>query len=331
MTTIELSQRVLDTVLAIPLCVANDNDRLTRYVARIDKELQAKTLEVTLSMRKVCQRMGFNPTSTLSFGEVDDWMGKARDLYIQIHHIDYLMSEVILSFLDLIGKKKIKRGNSQRFLRRIEKFYSQHNLCIKNDSQKDSFFCFNDHMQMFAEMLLPRLENFFVAVRDRMIALGKDFTDKHVMKDIEILARYEVARMLTAVDVHSRRSFFKEFTDRCGIDFTKKYAEMDMSPMISLFHSFAEQIGIKEHCDKYGMLVMDGFSYTDSLRCQTAWKQVLNLLRDEDAADEVAMHAMALHPTIKEEYEREREKVVNAEMDEMLGKLETKYNVKKAS
>jgi hypothetical protein len=167
----------------------------------------------------------------------------------------------------------------------------------------------------------------YEAVRDRMIALGDKFRLLHRMKDIEILAKVEVILLLMRMAKYTRRDYFSQYKEACGVDFSRHYKYMDLQDMVKMFCLFVECLGVRLSENEHGDVELAGFRYEESVRCGSAWNRFLDVMRDDGAVEEAAEKALKENPDAYEQYRHVFEEEERRTMAQELDRLSEKFKV----
>ena len=314
-------EELLEIVRAVPLSVLKDNSKMQSWYkdnGYTKLELAAILTMVATSMPDF-RLISVKPDTELTFGELCDLYELAHVQFIVIHRVNYLMHKLMIEVYNLLHKEKRLRFMVKKNSQKAEDFWDGYDKPRSQSKSEDAWQTFHDHMRIIKDILQPKLDKVYEAIRDYMIRLG--------WRDIEVKARVEVAFLLGKVARHSFRAFFKEFEDASGADFSKCFAGSDLQQMVKYFAMMAESLGIKTEADKFGLPDIKGFDCDANVRVKWAWEDFIKDLQDNDLMDESALRAIELNPKIKEDYERQLEEDAQKELDDGIKKLSDKFKV----
>lgn len=321
-------EELLEIVRAIPLAVLKDNSKMQSWY----KDNGYNELELAAIMTVIATSMpGFKFTDLsdsrkelwldLTFGELYDFFERAQLQFIVIHRCNYLLHKLMIEVYNLLYKEKRLKFMVKKNSQKAEDLWERYENPRYQSKSKESLSTFLDHMRITKEILQPRLDKVYEAIRDYMISLG--------WRDVELKARIESVFLLAKVAHHSFNAFFREFEEACGADFSKCFAESRMSGMVKFFSMMVESLGFKIDKDKFGLPDIKGFDCDANIRVKLAWKDFIEDLQDNDLMDKSALRAIELNPKTKEDYERQLAEDAQMQLNNGLDKLSEKYKVTK--
>lgn len=262
----------------------------------------------------------------MTFGQLKNHYDTARTNYIVVHRVNYIAMDSIIMLQDLLGKRY--RFTVKQFGEKCVAEYNKYMAVIRSGTEYSAYCVLQDHLRLTNEALQPKLEAVFIAIRDRMIGLGDNIRNHHAIKDIEILARTQICLYMLRIMKYSRTSFFREFDEQTGADFTKCFAYANLQKIEEYFLEMIRLLGIKTVKTDKGDYDLMGFG-SESVRVTWAWDEMMKFLRDDEMMDATAKQAIDLNPTVAENYRKEIESVENREMEENFEKLQEKFKVNK--
>jgi len=316
-------EELLEIVRKIPLSVLKDNSKMESWYKEngYNKVELAAILTVVGTSMPDFRLISVKPDTELTFGELRDFYKLAQVQFIVIHRVNYLMHKLMIEVYNLLYKEKRLRFMVKKNSQKAEDFWDGYDKPRSHSKSEDAWQTFHDHMRITKDILQPKLDKVYEAIRDYMIRLG--------WRDIEVKARVEIVFLLGKVARHSFRAFFKEFEDASGADFSKCFESSDLQQMVKYFAMMAESLGIKTEADKFGLPGIKGFDCDANVRVEWAWSDFIKDLQDNDLMDESALRAIELNPKTKEDYERILEEDAQKELDEGIDKLSEKFKVTK--
>lgn len=312
-----------EIVRAVPLSVLKDNSKMESWYkdnGYNKVELAAILTMVGTSMPDF-RLISVKPDTELTFGELRDFYERAQVQFIVIHRVNYLLHYLMIEVYDLLGKEKRLKFMVNKYKKKAEEVWDGYESPRFKSMTIEAWSTFHDHMRITKDILQPKLDKVYEAIRDYMIRLG--------WRDIEVKARIEVAFLLGKVARHSFNAFFKEFEDASGADFSKCFESSDLQQMVKCFAMMAESLGIKTEKDKSGLPDIQRFDVDASIRVKWAWNKFIKALQDDGLMDESALRAINLNPKTKADYERLLEEDAQNQLDEGIDKLSKKFKVTK--
>ena len=88
-----------------------------------------------------------------------------------------------------------------------------------------------------------------------------------------------------------------------------------------------EQLGVRFEKDKDNDYVIKGVDFNNSLRVNSAWDTIVNVVTDENIMDATALAAINMNPKVKADYEAIIAKEEEKELSQAIGDLSTKFKV----
>ena len=315
-------EELLEYIKNLPV---NDLKDVKRLAERLIKdnvtggELAAVLMVVGLSCPDFAL-IKADPKSEITFGELLEYYDRAKMQFIIINRVNHLVHEAMNRVYDILEKEHRMRFAVKKFHKDAERNWNDYIRPRELATPKEAWFTLLDHLSLMQEMMNVYIERLYVCLRDYMIRLG--------MRDVELLARVEIAFLIGKVAVHSFRAFFKEFEDACGLDFSLCYSGDNMQTMVKTFARMAESLGIKVGTDKYDLYEIADFDFEKNMLCKKAWDDFIDALQDEDMMDDTALKAIEMNPTVAEDFHKEVEKEERQQMEASIGRLGEKYLIK---
>lgn len=313
-------EELLEIVRAVPLSVLKDNSKMESWYKEkgYNKEELAAILTVVATSVPDFKKISIKPDTEQTFGELYDFYERAQVQFIVIHRVNYLLHNLMIEVYDLLDKEKRLKFMVKKHKQKAEDVWDGYEKPRQKNTPKEAWFTLQDHLRITKDILHPRLDKVYEAIRDYMIRLG--------WRDIEVKARVEIVFLLGKVARHSFRAFFKEFEDASGADFSKCFESSDLQQMVKYFAMMAESLGIKTETDKFGLPDIKGFNPIP-IRVKWAWNSFIKDLQDNELMDESALRAIELNPKTKADYERLLEEDAQKQLDEGIDKLSEKFKV----
>lgn len=323
-------EMVKSYVMAMPIHIAGDNAKLSEYVSnKTDNGHLAVAIALSAARAfKTVHEYGCPATSKLTFQELENWSEQCRVNFAVVHRCNHLLYTHMLELLDVIDERNMRRGNSQKYIKPMQKEFNHYLATIRSGSPKLAFTTWQDHIRLANDTVEPKVEELYTSCRDRMIAFGESFRELHHIKDIGFLAQAEVVLLLARMAKYTFRDYFKQYEEECGVDFSRHYAYADMGNMSAMFIKMLGELGVSFQFNDHHDLDIRGFDFRDGVRCYAAWNAVIGAMRDEDALEAAAQHALDLNPKAKIEFAETIAAVEREHMDEALDKLKGKFTVK---
>lgn len=257
----------------------------------------------------------------ITYEELHDYYDRSITNFIIVRRVNYILHETMIAVYDYLEKNNKLRFTTKKQYLRAEEAWDRYLEPMQKKIERSAWFLFQDHLRLAYETLHPRIEKLYESVRDYMIRLG--------FRDIELKGRIEVALIMYKMAHSTYKSFFKDFHEACGVDFSRCYATDKMDDMAKQFVAMAEVMGIKTVRDEYGCYDISGFDGEKSQRVKWAWEDFILDLRDDDLMDESAKKAIDLNPKAKEEYKAAIEDEEKKRMSVATDKLSKKFKVSK--
>ena len=251
------------------------------------------------------------------------------DEFIHIHRINYMTWWAIQEVHEWMVEKKMLTTNANKYWRLVEKsFYTYQDLHFKL-MELSSWRTVQDHVRLAANLINPLKEPLEISIRDYLIQKRGPMVAAGQKDDITLLSKVGVCLLFCAALRNTRQNFFARVEERYGIDFTPDFKYADISAMGRNFMWMTEQLGVKLVKDKDGDFVLLGVSLEKSVRVEANWNSIVDIVTDDVLMDEVALKAINLNPKVKADYEAVVAKEQQAELDDALGDLSTKFKVGK--
>lgn len=313
-------EELTEIARSIPLSVLKDNSKMESWYKENgynEVELAAILTVVATSMPDF-RLISVKPDTEQTFGELYDFYERAQVQFIVIHRVNYLLHYLMFEVYELLIKEKRLKFMVKKNKQKAEELWDGYESPRFKSMTIEAWSTFHDHMRITKNILQPRLDKVYEAIRDYMIWLG--------WRDVELKARIEIVFLVGKVAYHSFRAFFKEFEDASGADFSKCFESSDLQQMVEYFAKMAESLGFKTETDKFGLPDINGFNPIP-IRVKWAWNNFIRDLQDNDLMDESALRAIELNPKTKADYERQLAEDAQKQLDDGIDKLSEKFKV----
>ena len=318
-------EELQEMVKTIPVTTIKDEKKLKAYYKEkgLTKEDLAALLTLVITSMPDFRLIALSKTKdcALTIEECREWHEKTQVQFIIIHRCNYLLHKLMIEVYNILYKEKRLKFMVKKNSQKAEDLWERYEKPRYQSKSEDAWQTFHDHMRITKEILQPRLDKVYEAIRDYMISLG--------WRDVELKARIESVFLLTKVAHHSFNAFFREFEEACGADFSKCFSGFRMDGIVKFFTMMVESLGFKIDKDKFGLPDLKGFVCDANIRVKWAWEDFIKDLQDNDLMDESALRAIELNPKTKEDYERQLAEDAQMQLDNGLDKLSEKYKVTK--
>lgn len=324
MSDIRWNEEELQKVVrAIPVATLKNEKKLESYFKEQgwNKIELAAVLTVVLTAVPDFRKITLSGENEITFGEFYDYHERAQVQFIIIHRVNYIMHQAMITVYDLLEKNGSLKFMVKKNHLEAEKVWRAYEEPRRKQMEKEAWYTMQDHLRISYDILSPRLEKVYEAIRDYMIRLG--------WKNIEVKARIETALLVAKVAKHSFRAFFKEFEESCGCDFSKGFEYADLHLMVKYFSQMSESLGFVMTKDRFGLPDIDNFDYDANQRVKWAWQDFIKDLQDNDLMDESALRAINLNPKVAEDYHKLIAEEEQQQMDKSVDKLSEKFKVTK--
>ena len=268
------------------------------------------------------------------------WQTTVGDLYrirqvacedfIQIHRLNYVVYNVVQSVADRLDDKGLLVRNVKKFWRLAESTYDEYMTSHKRKIDRSSWNTVQDHCRMVFAMVEPRIEPLSNAVRDYLIQHRNEITSCGQKDDIAMLTDIYVVLMFCAALRNTRKKFVSDIIEQKGIDFSCETSYADIDGVCRNFVWMMQQFGFRFGRDKDGDLVPDGVDISKSVRVDTEWNRIVDIVTDSDLMDRTALDAINMNPETKADYEARMACIEQKELDSAIEDLSQKYNVVKS-
>lgn len=316
-----------------PIRALKNPDLLADYCVR--EKLGILDAQALLAAMKVCRYwlkdIDVDADCTLTYDEARELANDIQVRMLYLHRINYLLHTLMLRVSDIIDDRGRLRFQVKKAWMHCEEVWEAYFSPSFRRMDSATWYPMVNHLGIYSDAMMPAAEQVYVALRDRMIALGWD--------DVELKARTELTLRMGRVCAVTFRHFLDEERKAHGISFHRLLSSNDLTPMTERFAEFSAVIGIPTACDEEGTLHVRGFEGEQSPRVGWAWKRFIEELRDLDKQDAAAKKAVSLSPEMSR-YKQEMEAIEQAarqaeeeqkrrEMEDGFKALEQKYKVTK--
>lgn len=247
--------------------------------------------------------------------------------YIQQHRLNYVSYFIVQDIMDWLDEKKRMNRTSQNYWNKAERCFKDYQTAHKSNLDKGAWNAVQDHMRITFDEVRPFIEPLENAIRDYLIQHRQGIIDAGQKDDIILLAKTYMALMFCAAVRNTQINFFNGIWDRYGVDFSRHYTYADIGGVGRNFVWMIGTLGVKFTKDNDGDYVPAGVDVTKSVRVNSEWNIIVNLLTNSEIMDEDALAAINLNPDVKADYEARIAKVEQDEMDAALARLKETANV----
>lgn len=247
--------------------------------------------------------------------------------YIQQHRLNYVSYYIVQDIMDWLDEKKRMNRTSLNYWKKAERCFKDYQTAHKSKLDKGAWNAVQDHMRITFDEVRPFIEPLENAIRDYLIQHRQGIIDAGQKDDIILLAKTYMALMFCAAVRNTQINFFNGVWDRYGVDFRRHYTYADIGGVGRNFVWMIGTLGVKFTKDNEGDYVPAGVDVTKSVRVNSEWNVIVNLLTNSEIMDENALAAINLNPDVKADYEARIAKVEQAEMDAALARLKETANV----
>lgn len=247
--------------------------------------------------------------------------------FIQIHRLNYITYMVIQRFADALDDKRLLTNNLKKSWLDIERQFGKYQSSHRQLVDKPAWMTVQDHLRLVCDMVTPYLEPLEIAVRDYLIQKRGEILSSGQKDDIPLLTKVYVILMFCAALRNTRFNFLNDILQQKGFDLTCDFKYADIDGVGRMFVHMMRFLGVKFVKDKDGDYVPVGVDVAQSVRVESAWDSLVNVITDSDLMDEKAVEAINLNPEVKADFERNIAAEDEKEMKKALGNLGTKFNV----
>lgn len=252
---------------------------------------------------------------------------KFGEEFIHIHRLNFMAYRNVRDTYDWLEEKKMLTPNVKRFWKKVDKAFSDYQSVHKSQIEHSSYVTVQDHVRLASDLIQPLIEKLEVSIRDYLIQNRNQMMSSGQIDDIALLTKVQTGIMFCAALRNTYNNFLKDCTDKYGVDLTPDYAYADISSIGRNFVWMMEQLGVKFDKDKDGDFILKGIDMESSMRVESAWDAIVNVVTDEKVMDETALAAINMNPKCKAEYERILAREDEANMVKAMGDLGRKFKV----
>ena len=251
------------------------------------------------------------------------------DEFIHIHRVNYMTWWAIQEMYDWLTDKKLTNTNVNKYWRLVERAFTTYQDSHFKLMDVSSWRTVQDHVRLAANLINPLKEPLELSVRDYLIQKRKPMVAAGQKDDITLLSKVGVCLLFCAALRNTREGFFITVAQKYGVDLSPDFKYADVSSMCRNFAWMMEQLGVKFVKDKDGDFALLGIEFDKSVRVESNWNAIVSIVTDDNLMDEVALKAINLNPKVKADYEAVVAKEQQAELDDTLGDLSSKFKVGK--
>jgi len=249
--------------------------------------------------------------------------------FIHIHRLNYLTYRTLQDVYDWMDDSHLLNFNVKGYWKKIERAYNDYKKKHLVMTDLSTYRLVDEHACLAANEALPLVPHLEVCIRDYLIQHRAEMVSQGQKDDITLLTKVEVGILFCAALRNTRMNFFADIIKNHGVDISSDYTYADITSIGRNFVSMAEQLGVKFTTDKDGDYVLKGISVEKSVRVDSAWNRIVDIVTDDELMDEMVLKAINMNPEAKKDYEatvakEEEEMMVNA-----MGDLSSKFKVGK--
>lgn len=289
------------------------------------------------------QIRGFRYTekgTQLTIAQLNEIADDTRIRFLQQHIINYATYNILLDFYDWLCQKRLLTKPAEGFWRKINRTMDDYQKAHASGLDRKTWVLFLDHMRLSFDMIQEEVGKLETTIRDYLIQHRSEVVESGQKDDIAILQKAAVCFIFLTATQHSYRDFFRDIINTHGVDFSSEFRYADLSKMTRNAVWMCEKLGIKFCIDNDGDTVLIGVNINNSIRVNSQWNTIVDILGNTELLDETALHAINLNPETKKEYEEEVAKKNAEEQAKMdaeeqknyeagLEELSRKFNVKR--
>ena len=249
--------------------------------------------------------------------------------FIHIHRLNYLAYRTVQDVYDWMDDSHLLTYNVKGYWKKVERVYNDYKKKHLTMTDLSTYRLVDEHVCLVAnevQALIPQLET---SVRDYLIQHRAEMLEAGQKDDITLLTKIQIGILFCAALRNTRRNFFADIIKNHGVDLSSDYTYADITSIGRNFVSMAEQLGVKFTTDKDGDYILKGVLVEKSVRVDSAWNKIVNIVTDDELMDQMVLKAINLNPEAKKDYEatvaKEEEKI----MMEAMGDLSSKFKVTK--
>lgn len=250
--------------------------------------------------------------------------------FIQIHRLNYVTYNVVQEIADELSDKGLMKFAAKKYWRLAESTYNEYLTAHKSKIDRASWSTVQDHGRLVYNTIEPHIESLSNAVRDYLIQKRQQITACGQKDDISMLTEIYVALMFCAALRNTRTNFIANIYRQRGIDFSCDASYADIDGVCRNFVWMMQNFGFKFVKDKEGDSVPAGVDISQSVRVESEWNKIVDIVTDEELMDKTALDAISMNPEVKASYDARMEKIERKELEDALLALDGKFNVKRS-
>ena len=277
---------------------------------------------------------------SMTYLKVHNLLRLVGDEFIKIHRLNHFAYSVMQQLCDALEEKKRLTPKAVGYLRKIRKINDDYQSAWYRNTEMSSYRTAQDHVRLAYSYVAPQLEPLKCSIRDYFIRKRSEMVEAGQKDDITLLTEIQTVILFCVGLKNSRRNFFSEFVTNYGIDCSSGFAYADIDAIYRNFVWMMEQSGVRFVKDKDGDFALLGIDIEASVRVNSEWNKIVNVVCDNKLMDETALAAINMNPETKANYEAyvaqvdklkkaEEEAVKQQELDAALEKLKEMPKVKR--
>lgn len=247
--------------------------------------------------------------------------------FIQIHRLNFVAFNVAQAVADRLYEKGLLTKSIKKYWKIAETTYNGYLSAHRSRIDRSTWSTVQDHCRMVYAFVKPYIESLSNSIRDYLIQHRQEICACGQKDDITMITDIYVVLMFVAALRNTRRNFLSDIYSQKGVDFSNDFSYADIDGVGRNFVWMMRQLGFKFINDKDGDSVPAGVDVSQSVRVESAWNRIVDIVTDEDIMDKTALDAINMNPEVKADYEARVAKCEEMEMDAAIGELGTKFKV----
>ena len=248
--------------------------------------------------------------------------------FLEIHRLNHFVYSSIQRVCDWVEDNGMLTSNAMRYFKKIERTYSDYQSAHMKTIDLASYRTVQDHLRMAYNHVSPLIEPLENSIRDYIISKRGKMLECGQKDDVILLTKIYAALMFCAALRNTRMGFFEKRLEEYGVDFSCDYTYADIGGAARNFVWMMEQLGVKFKKDKDGDYVLSGIDFDNSVRVNSAWKKIVDVVMDVELMNQTALEAINMNPITKADYEAQCARRDAEEMKNAIEKLKQNPNVK---
>lgn len=317
---------VMDKPVNEIMAIADRCSKLGHEKAGVEQQVAIAAMYVAKELRQYRFTTAGSQLTLKSFYALRKNVG---DEFIHIHRINYMTWWAIEEMHDWMEDKKLLTTNVNKYWRLVERAFTIYQDLHFKLMDVTSWRTVQDHVRLAANLINPLKEPLEISIRDYLIQKRKPMVAAGQKDDITLLSKVGVCLLFCAALRNTRQNFFAMVTQKYGIDLSIDFKYADVSSMSRNFVWMMEQLGVRFVKDKDGDFALLGIEFDKSVRVEANWNSIVSIVTDDNLMNEMALEAINMNPKAKADYEAIVAKEEQAELDDALGDLGSKFKIGK--